>query len=130
MMTNILNDKNFLLYAASHYENPACHSTEEFLEDLRRIKYIKKLITRYVETGDLKERLILNHFIVLSNVFRPEALCRIVCLKMESQLQYVKPFLLLLGVLTDQIHNVNRLGKIETDSIPMDQMIVERLRTI
>lgn len=127
---DVLTDKSFLLYAAKHYENPACHSTEEFLEDIRRIKYIKKLITRYVETGDLKERLILNHLIVLSNVFRPEPLCRILCLKMEPQLPYVKPFLLMLNVLVDTIYNVQTVRKIETDGIPMDREIIKRLRDI
>jgi hypothetical protein len=87
-------------------------------------------VTRYVETGDLKERLILNHLIVLSNVFRPEPLCRIICLKMEPQLPYVKPFLLMLNVLVDNIRNVQAVRTIDTDLIPMDLEIVGRLRKI
>ena len=66
-MNENLTEKNFLLFCASHYDNPQYYNTEDFMEDLNRIKYIKKLITRYVEKGELKERLILNHIIVLNN---------------------------------------------------------------
>ena len=62
-----LDEFNFLLYAAKHYDNPQCYDTVEFYDDLKRFKYIKRLLNRYVEEGDLKERLILNHIIVLNN---------------------------------------------------------------
>lgn len=129
-MTHILTDKNFLLYCASVYDNPSCRNTKEFLEDLRRIKYIKKLITRYIESGNLKERLILNHLIVLSNVFPPEHLCRILYLKMELQMKYLKPFLVMMGVLTKYINNIKETNVIDTDLIQLDQGIVDRLRKI
>jgi len=126
-----LDESNFLLYCAKHYDNLQCHDTEEFYEDLRRIKYIKKLITRYIITGELKERLILNHIIILNNVFGPTHLCRILFLKMEKQMKYVKPFLLLLNILPDKIHNVGKEGRIiDTDEIEMDQRIIEALRQI
>jgi len=131
MLSNVvLTDKNFLLYCARHYDNPACISTEEFIEDIRRIKYIKKLLTRYVETGELKERLILNHLIVLNNIFRPEPLCRILCLKMEVYLPYIKPFLILLNCLISNIINVKIKRNIDTELIVMDSRIVEVLRKI
>jgi hypothetical protein len=79
-----LTEKNLFVYAAKHYDNPGCCNTEEFLDDLRRIKYIKKLITRYIESGDLKERLILNHIIILVNLFGPEVTCRILFLKFKT----------------------------------------------
>jgi len=63
-----LTDDNFFVFCARHYDKQ-CHSTEEFIEDLQRIKYIKKLITRYEETGELKERLILNHLINIIKCF-------------------------------------------------------------
>ena len=66
MNIEVINDKNFILFCASHYDNYEYSSTEDFFDDLKRIKYIKKLITRYVKNGDLKERLILNHIIVLN----------------------------------------------------------------
>lgn len=130
-MYDCLDDSNFLLYCARHYDNPHCHDTEEFYEDLRRIKYIKKLITRYIITGELKERLILNHFIILNNVFGPTHLVRIIFLKMEKQLKYVKPFLILLNILPERVYNIGKEGKIfVTDEIEMDQKIIEALRSI
>jgi len=126
-----LDDSNFLLYCAKYYDNPHCHDTEEFYEDLRRIKYIKKLITRYIITGELKERLILNHIIILNNVFGPTHVSRILYLKMEKQMKYIKPFLLLLNIMPDKVYNVGKEGKVVvTDEIEMDQSIIEALRKI
>lgn len=129
-MNEKLTEDNFIIYAAKHYDNPQCHSTEEFLEDLKRIKYIKKLITRYIDSGELKERLILNHLIVLSNIFPPDPLCRILFLKMKQQMRYIKPFLLLMNVLPDKIYNVGEFAVIDTDLIPIDEDIVEALRAL
>jgi len=126
----ILTSKNFLIYAAQHYDNPTCQSTDEFQEDLRRIKYIKKLITKYIETGDLKERLILNHLIILSNVYKPIPLCRILYLKMEEYMKYVKPFLMFMGVWQETLFNIKQEGSIDTSLIPMDQTIIDTLRKV
>ena len=71
-MMDVLNEDNFLLYAAKHYDNPQCSSTEEFYDDLKKFKYIKRLFNKYAETGELKERLILNHIRVVTNVFSPQ----------------------------------------------------------
>jgi hypothetical protein len=130
-MLERIDDSNFLLFCARHYDNAQCHDTEEFYEDLRRIKYIKKLITRYIDTGDLKERLILNHIIILQNVFGPHALCKIIFLKMESQLKYIKPFLVMLNIMPEKVYNVGKDGKTYiTDEIEMDPVIIEALRKI
>lgn len=129
-MNENLTDKNFLLYCASHYDNVKYASTEDFVEDLNRLKYIKKLITRYTEYGDLKERLILNHIIVLNNCFGPEVLCRILYLKMKPQMRYIKPFLILLEILPEKIYNINDEVTIETDLIEMDDNIVAKLRKV
>lgn len=127
----ILTADNFLLYCIKHYDNPQCSSTEEFFEDIMRLKYIKKLITRYIDSGDLRERLILNHLIVLSNVFKPEVLCKIIWLKFEPEyLECVKPFLIMLNILPDKIYNVGEQNVINTVDIGMDQMIINKLRTI
>jgi hypothetical protein len=125
-----LTNENFLLYAAKHYDNPQCHSTEEFADDMKRFRYIKKLITRYIETGDLKERLILNHVIILNNVFTPHHLVRMLFLKMEKQMPYVKPFLVMLNVLPSSVYRVGKHQVIHTDSVPMDEGIVKALRTV
>lgn len=129
-MLENLNDANFLIYAAKHYDNPQCHTTEEFIEDLKRIKYIKKLITRYINNGELKDRLILNHLIILSNVFPPDVLCRILYLKMKSQFGHIKPFLILLNVMPEVLYNVKDEAVIKLDMIPMDERIIESLRKI
>jgi hypothetical protein len=125
-----LTEDNFLLFCAKHYDNSRYISTEEFVDDINRIKYIKKLITRYEDSGDLKERLILNHIIVLNNCFGPIALCRILYLKLKPQMKYIKPFLILLNVLPEKIYNVGSDSIIETDFIEMDQFIVDKLRNL
>jgi hypothetical protein len=130
-MNNVpLTEDNFLFFCAKQYDNSRYISSEEFAEDLNRIKYIKKLVTRYVENGDLKERLILNHIIVLNNCFGPEAVCRILYLKLKPQMKYIKPFLILLNVLPDKIYNVGNEEIIDTDLIEIDQLIVDKLRNL
>ena len=69
MLSDKLCENNFLLNAMHHYDNPQCHSLEEFEEDLKKFLYLKKLLSRYKKDGELRERLILNHIIVLYNVF-------------------------------------------------------------
>lgn len=125
-----LTDDNFLIYCASRYDNARYASTEDFIEDLNRIKYIKKLITRYVEYGELKERLILNHIIILNNCFGPEVLCRMLYLKMKPQMKYIKPFLILLNIMPEFLHNVNDETIIDTNLIEMDLIIVAKLREV
>ena len=127
---DVLTERNFLLYAAKNYDNPVCHSKEEFNDDIRRIKYVKKLLTKYKATGELKERLILNHIIVLSNIFPVEALCRILFLKMEQDFHLVKPFLLMINCLVTNILNVKMPRNVDTDMIAMDMKIVDALRKI
>jgi hypothetical protein len=129
-MNEKLTDKNFLLYCASHYDNVKYASTEDFVEDLNRLKYIKKLITRYTEYGELKERLILNHIIVLNNCFGPEVLSKILYLKMKPQMKYIKPFLILLNIMPEKIFYVNDEDIIDTNLIEMDPIIVAKLREV
>ena len=128
-MIDNLTEDNFLLQCAKYYKNIQCQNTEEFLTDLRHIKYIKKLITRYITKKTLDERLVLNHIIILNNVFGPEFLSRLLYLKLESQFEQIKPFLLYLRLLPETIHGVN--GKdINTVLINMDWDIVNKLRRI
>jgi len=123
-----LNEKNFLLYAMQHYENPQCVEVEEFNDDLKKIKYIKRLLNQYAIEGVLKERLLLNHIIVFYNVFSVEAATRILFYKLEEQFwSMLKTFLFYLNFLPSTIESVN--GKtILTIEIPMDQGIVDSLR--
>lgn len=126
-----LDDTNFILYCAKHYNNKQCTGTEEFYEDLKRIKYIKKLITRYEITGELKDHLILNHIIILNNVFGPVATVRILFFKMPQYLHYLKPFLLFINILPSLVFGIGTESVIiNTDEIKMDQGIIDSLRKI
>jgi hypothetical protein len=78
------DDDNFEEYAVSNYKNSNCVSLLEFLDDLKTFKYIKRLINKYNEKGDLKSRLILNHIICLSNVFGVEATVSMLMYKIEK----------------------------------------------
>lgn len=116
-----LNRSNFLLYAANHYNNPGCVDVDEFKEDLSRFKYIKRLFNRYEQSGDLQERLILNHLIVIYNVFGIRAANRMVWYKFDvKHWPYLKPFLIFLHYLPEH----------EKVEVPLDQTIVERLRQL
>mgnify|MGYP000489344234 CR=1 FL=1 len=123
-----LTEETFLLYAAKHYDNPQLYNEEEFYDDLKKFKYIKRLFNKYSETGELKERLILNHIVVLTNVFGPDAAVKLLFLRLPEYLHYLKPFLLLLSILKDKVE-VNNIVYITTN-INMDNVIVEKLRDI
>ena len=124
-----LTDDNFYLFAAKYYDNPQCIETEEFDDDLKRIRYLKRLFRKYKQTGELKDRLILNHLVVLYNVFVPEAATRMLCLKLSDELDMVKPFLLLLGYWPDKIISVNGVTISDSD-IPLDSDIIRILRRL
>jgi hypothetical protein len=126
-----LDESNFLLYAARHYDNAQCYDTIEFYDDLKRFKYIKRLLNRYQEEGDLKVRLILNHIIILNNVFGPEPAAKMLFLKCKNMESLVKPFLLFLNTLPDKIEHLGIDNRtINTDTIPLDGYILEELRKI
>jgi hypothetical protein len=78
----------------------------------------------------LKERLILNHIIVLNNCFGPTITCKILYLKLKSQMRYIKPFLILLNILPNKIYNVGNEEIIDTDIIDMDNIIISKLRKV
>lgn len=126
----ILSDANFVSYCAKNYSNPCCSGPDEFYEDVQRIKYVKKLLTRFTETGDLKTRLILNHIVILGNLFNSVALNRILYLKAQDQFHQIKPFLLVLGKLSQKIENVKEESVVLTDIFFMDMKIVNSLRDI
>lgn len=116
-----LTNKNFKLYAAQHYNNPECTDVEEFQQDLNRFKYLKRLLTRYELTGELQERLILNHLIVLYNVFGIKPCNRMIQFKInENHYHYIKPFLVYLHYLAED----------EMLEVGMDPHIVNVLREL
>lgn len=124
-----LDESNFLLYAAKFYDNPSCESYEEFEKDLSRIKYIKRLFKKYKEDSIVRERLILNHLIVLYNTFYPESCTRMLCLKLDDYLDCLKPFLIYLNYWPDRIDPIKGVAIIGSD-INMDMAIVNQLRKL
>jgi len=126
-----LDETNFLLYCAKYYDNPQCFDTLEFYDDLKRIKYIKRLFNKYQETGELKERLILNHIVVLCNVFGPVHAGRILFFKLPEFYEYLKPFLEFLGYMPSFINNIGFIPKnISNKEIISDKNIEDALRNI
>ena len=129
MLFDDLNEKNFLLYAMKEYNNPQCTDVEEFNDDLKKIKYIKRLLNQYGSEGVLKERLLLNHIIIFYNVFPPAAATRILFFKIEERFwPILKPFLFYLKLMPeDKIESI--MGKeIRTNEILMDQGVIDSLR--
>lgn len=123
-----LTDKNFLLYAAKNYDSPH-FDQQEFLEDIKRLKYVKRLFNKYQETGKLKERLILNHIIILYNVFGSEAATKLLFLRLRGYYHYLKPFLIFLSYMPETVEGV-RDKDIPTSDISMDVGIIQALRKI
>ena len=128
MVFDDLNEKNFLLYAMKEYDNPQCVQVEEFYDDLKKVKYIKRLFNQYLNEGVLKERLLLNHIIVFYNVFPVRSATRILFLKIEEEFwPILKTFLVYLSYMSEIIDPIN--GKtILSDDIQLDQGVVDRLR--
>ena len=129
-MENNVNAKNFVLYAAKHYDNPGCESIEEFHDDLIRFKSIKRLFTKYQETGEIKERLVLNHLIALYNLFGPIPTTRMLFLKLEGNWELLKPFLVYLGYMPERLYEIGQHAVIIDSNISLDDEIVNRLRKI
>lgn len=120
MIFNELNADNFLLFAIKNYENPQAVSEEDFHKDLNHFKYIKRLLKKYNKTGDLKTHLLINHFIVLYNIFG-EATTPMLFFKLDEDMwSQVKTFILFLNRLPDYpkcyIHDI------EVDEHCMNQL--------
>lgn len=128
-MIDDLNEDTFTLYAMKCYDKPNCIMSE-FESDIKRTKYLKRLFRRYKITKTIKERLILNHVILLNNVFGPEPTARILFYRIdERDYDILKTFLLYLNIMPDVVKGIN--GKnINSHDVPMDLHIMEILRTI
>jgi hypothetical protein len=107
-----ITPQNVVMYAIKNYDNPQCEGEKEFEDDLKRFKYIKRLLRRYYDTGVLKERLLLNHLIVLNNVFSIEAATTLLLYKIQpAYWPALKSFLIYLNSISD-----NELENIEHDN--------------
>ena len=101
MIFNELNDDNYLIFAIKHYDNPQAVTYEDFLNDMKKFKYVKRLLKRYKKTGDLKSHLLINHFIVLYNVFQDDT-NPLLFYKIEKELwSPMKTFIMFLGKLPE-----------------------------
>jgi hypothetical protein len=121
----MLTDENYMLFAMKSYNNPQCRDVEEFHEDMNRIKYLKRLFKKYKSNGVLRERLILNHLIIFTNVFGINASARILFSRIEKELHpYLKTFLIYLQLLPEKIPETDLI------TIPLDKRIVDKLRKI
>ena len=123
----ILNESNFMLYAAKCYDVKKSSGAEEFYEDLKRFQYLKRLFKRYEEADDLKVRLILNHVIVLYNCFGTEA-TNMLFFKLKEYHSMLKPFVLFLNYLPETIQYEGNV--LHTVDVGLDPRIVQELRKI
>jgi len=125
-----LNEKNYLHFAMKYYENRQCTSIEEFNEDLNKIKYVKRLFNRFLETGELRTNLILNHLIVIYNVFENEAATRMLFFRVEKKFYSIlKPFLIFLNRLPEKVKGIDG-EDIQTNHIPLNETTIKELRKI
>jgi hypothetical protein len=105
-----LNENNYMMFAIKHYDNPQAVTQEDFLEDMKRFKYVKRLLKKYKTTGVLKTHLLINHFIILYNVF-DDAATPLLFYKIDRDLWSVlKSFMFFLGRIPEypksMIHNI------------------------
>lgn len=125
-MKENLNESNFLIFAMHHYDNPQCHSLQEFEEDLKKFLYLKKLLSRYKNTGELRERLILNHIIVLYNIFGENATKMLFYKVDRSCWDTLVTFLVYLDRMPETIPEFN----IILSNIILDETVIGTLRKI
>jgi hypothetical protein len=123
----IINENNFLLIAAKYYDNPSCNSIEEFENDLKTFQYIKKLFKKYKNGDDLNERLILNHIIVIFNLFGDLA-PHLLFFKLQKYHDCLKPFLVFIDRMPEKIHYEDKI--IHDSEIKMDMIVANTLRSL
>ena len=123
-----LTNDNILLYAAKAYDKPNCIMSE-FKEDMKRFNYLKRLFKRYRKIGELREQLVLNHLVVICNVFGPEVATRILFFKMsKDDFPALKTYLLFLSCMPERVKGIKGHDIISSE-IPVDMTIADILRT-
>ena len=127
MFENLTNS-NYTLYAMKFYDNPQCLSEDDFYNDIKILKYLKRLFNRYNLSGELKTRLILNHLIMFTNVFPPQVASRILFLKIPKEhWSVLKTFLDYLNFMPDYLEKIN--GEfIHNKSIQNNKYVLESLK--
>ena len=123
-----LTNDNILLYAAKAYDKPNCIMSE-FKEDMKRFNYLKRLFKRYRKVSELREQLVLNHLVVICNVFGPEVATRILFFKMaKDDYSALKTYLLFLSCMPERVKGIKGHDIISSE-IPVDMTIANILRT-
>lgn len=127
-MTFDLTEDTFFMYAIKHYDNPACKGLSEFNEDMKKFKYLKRLLGRYHAGKGLKDRLILNHIIVINNLFGPEASVKMLFYKVDRKhWSALKTFLIFLNLMPEDVTLYNNVHE---SLIPIDMFVANTLRRI
>ena len=125
-----LTEENFIMFAVKNYDNPECKGMEDFYDDLKRFKYIKRLLRKHSNGKDLKERLILNHIIVLGNLFGVEATTKMLFFKLDTKYwSQVKTFLVFLNFMPLKVIVSPGVVILDKD-IPLDDSVLEILKKI
>ena len=114
-----LNEKNYLMFAIKHYDNPQSVTVDDFMEDMKKFKYLKRLLKRYLKTGVLRVNLILNHLIILFNVFGEGTIPLLMYKLGEEYYSIIKTFLLYLNRIDPQ-NNTGIFGNINIDDDVLD----------
>ena len=129
MVFDELNNDNVTIYAVKAYDRPNCVMSE-FKDDMKRFNYLKRLFKRYRKLDELRERLVLNHLVVLCNVFGPEVATRLLFYKMaKDDFPALKTYLVFLSVMPDRVRGIKGQDIISSD-IPVDMKIADILRDI
>jgi hypothetical protein len=123
-----LTNDNILIYAVKAYDKPNCIMSE-FKEDMKRFNYLKRLFKRYRKVGELREQLVLNHLVVIYNVFGPEVAARLLFFKMaKDDYPALKTYMLFLNIMPEKVRGIKGQDLFSSD-IPVDMTIAEVLRT-
>ena len=127
---DFLTDDNFILFAASNYNNASCTGIEEFYDDLNHIKYIKRLFNRFLNDGIFKDRLIIGHLILLFNVFGDKNALRILFFKLEDKYwPLLKTVLVYMERIPEQIFGISEdFLVLNTVEISLNKQIIAILR--
>lgn len=129
-MFDSVTNKNSLLYAMKNYENPQCLDAAEFEEDFKHFKYVKRLCRRYLTTKRLREQLLLNHLVLLFNVFGDDAATRLLFLKCDPEMyRVVKTYLHYMQREPEVVPGING-DDIYLTAIPLDVPLLERLNAL
>jgi hypothetical protein len=123
-----LTNDNILIYAVKAYDKPNCIMSE-FKEDMKRFNYLKRLFKRYRKIGELREQLVLNHLVVIYNVFGPDVAARLLFFKMaKDDYPALKTYMLFLNIMPERVRGIKGQDIISSD-ILVDMTIAETLRT-